>query len=62
MDPNYLTMSDKERTERELLISRKYEKYLLMFISQIRKKRNRRVEGGTRKGQSFSQDILRQKF
>ena len=57
LDPNYLTMSDKEKTERELRISRKYEKYLLMFLSQIKKKRNRRVEGGTRLGQSFSQVI-----
>ena len=36
MDPNYLTMSDKEKSERELKISRNYEKYLLMFISQIK--------------------------
>ena len=52
LDPNYLTMSDKEKTERELWISRKYGKYLLMFISQIKKTRYRRVEGGTRRGQS----------
>ena len=42
MNPNYLTMSDKEKTESELKISRKYEKYLLMFISQMKKKRIRR--------------------
>ena len=42
LDPNYLKMSDKEKTERDLKISRKYEKYLLMFISQIKKKRNRK--------------------
>ena len=27
LDPNYLTISDKEKTERELMISGKYEKY-----------------------------------
>ena len=42
LDPNYLTMSDTEKIERELLISRKYEKYLLMFINQMKKKRNGR--------------------
>ena len=42
LDPNYLAISDREKTERELRISRKYEKYLLMFITQIKKKRNTR--------------------
>ena len=40
LDPNYLTMSDKEKTERDLKISRNYEKYLLMFTSHIKKNRN----------------------
>ena len=39
MDPNYQIMSDSRKTEKELSISRKYQKYLLMYISQ---KRNRR--------------------